>query len=120
MPAKPAATAVLTLRGEDGVPLHWSPCVKKKIEELNLRPTCDHPGYSPDLNPIGNAFAEADKKLGQRQLVDGDAKTKEEMIERFEDALCDLQEEGFFLTTAESMPQRCRDVISANGQCTRW
>ena len=50
---------------QDGVPLHWSPPAQKVLDEKGFHPTESHPGYSPDLNPIENAFGGAERELSK-------------------------------------------------------
>ena len=99
-------------------------CVSKcwesvKSQEKGFLPTEQHPGYSPDLNPIENAFAGAERELS-KLLANRPAKNVGETLKYFKKALKTVADSGEILKAAQSMPRRLKAVLDANGQATKY
>jgi hypothetical protein len=113
---------------QDNEKLHWAPDSLEKAKRSKIvffgdpdgtnkskRPSTE----SPDCNCIENLFSQA-----KTWMVDQERKkcseSQEEANRRFE-KFCFLKSTGpRVLDLVDSMPERMRDVISANGGPTRW
>ena len=69
---------------------------------------------SPDLNPIENVWRLLKYRIGKR-FPKTDAEVRQYLLEEWEKL--DLQD---FMKYIESMPERCKAVIAANGGHTKW
>ena len=80
--------------------------------------------YSPDLNPIENLFSNADNYLVKMHFGkgpgEGPAATWQVTWQRFLDACAHIAGMGEVKKMATSMPERCEDVIEADGGATKW
>ena len=94
-------------------------CQSVVRDAQTLLPTEQHPGYSPDLNPIENAFAGAERELS-KLLANRPAKNVGETLKYFKKALKTVADSGEILKAAQSMPRRLKAVLDANGQATKY
>ena len=78
-----------------------------------------HPHYSPDLNPIENAFGAADDAVAKQSAADA-PKTQKDATENFQAILGGLAASGFLGSLPRAMPERMKDVLDAHGGPTRW
>jgi transposase len=108
---------------QDNAPIHTAIKVKEWFEENGIR-TTDWPPYSPDLNPIENAW-HALKVLANKMFPDiinakgeteQDRKNVEEALSKAWDALPD----SLFESLIESMPRRIEACIEAKGWHTKY
>lgn len=73
------------------------------------------PSQSPDLNPIENLWSTLKLQLKKRQKK---PTGKDELWEQIQEEWANLKDD-LLKRLAESMPQRCQDVIAAHGGPTR-
>ena len=72
------------------------------------------PAHSPDLNPIENVWRLLKYRIGKR-FPKTDAEVRQYLLEEWEKL--DLED---FRKYIESMSERCKAVIAANGGHTKW
>lgn len=101
---------------QDGAPGHAAGDTIQELAERGIYPIF-WPAYSPDLNPIETVWNwmkdYIEDKWGDRQLSYNElrAAVKEAWDAITVELLNDL---------IDSMPERCRDVIDAQGGYTKW
>ena len=74
----------------------------------------DFPAYSPDMNPIENFWAILARIVEKKQCKDDEA-LGDAVIEAWNE-----MDSAVFKSLAHSMPTRCRAVIHARGQHTKY
>ena len=99
--------------------MHWAPAAitaaaKAKVDCFK----CDAV-YSPDTNYVENIFGIAEERLNKVQAKKR-AKTVKEHEARFEKVMKEIAEDGTLKKTMKTMPQRCKDIIAAEGGPTKW
>ena len=72
------------------------------------------PAHSPDLNPIKNVWRLLKYRI-EKRFPKTDAEVQQYLLEEWEKL--DLED---FRKYIESMPERCKAVIAANGGHTKW
>ena len=101
---------------QDDAPGHAAKATLEDLKERNV-PVITWPAFSPDLNPIETLWNRMkdwlacnypSKKATYDQL-------RKQVQEAWDTIGQDLLEE-----LVQSMPQRCQDVIDANGMHTKW
>ena len=91
----------------------------RKLKLLQVRLGEKFPPRSMDLNPIENLFGICAKELDDKNAKKRAASVTETKT-RFGGACEKAAEQGLITNMAKSMPERCRDVIEAEGGLTRW
>jgi len=76
----------------------------------------DWPAQSPDLNPIEHLWNEIDRRL--RQLPDN-ITSAEDLWNKIQ-LMWSQMDTDFCLKLIDTMPQRIKDVLKANGGYTKW
>jgi hypothetical protein len=108
---------------QDNAPIHTAKKVKRWFDENGIR-TTDWPPYSPDLNPIENAWWALKRKM-MEMFPDFSASSGsgEEDIKQLEECLkaaWDALDDDFFIALVESMPRRIQACIEAKGWHTKY
>ena len=107
----------------DNAPIHTANAVKKWFEEMDI-PFTDWPPYSPDLNPIENAWALLKKKvLEMHPELEHVTGKSEEDIQELERALIEAWEalpDSLFENLVKSMPKRVKACYRAKGWHTKY
>jgi len=99
----------------DSAPCHKSRVVTKYLEENNVK-VLDWPGNSPDLNPIENLWAILKKRLAKQ-----DCSSKTRLIEKtIQIWYHDEEIHRICKTLVDSMPNRIKYVLKANGSHTKY
>ena len=107
----------------DNASIHTAKIVKEWFEDRAIN-TTDWPPFSPDLNPIENAW-HAMKCLALKmfpEIMNGSGESEED-IQRVEQCLIaawDALPESLFNSLIESMLQRISDCIKADGWHTKY
>ena len=108
---------------QDNAPIHTANDVKEWFENHGIRLT-EWPPYSPDLNPIENAWWALKKKamemfpelMAMTGEKESDIKALEEALKQAWDALPN----SLFESLVESMPRRVQACIEADGWHTKY
>ena len=108
---------------QDNASIHTAKVVKEWFEDRDIN-TTDWPPYSPDLNPIENAW-HAMKCLALKMFPDimNGGGESEEDIRKVEECLIaawDALPSTLFDSLIESMPCRISECIKANGWHTKY
>lgn len=101
---------------QDNAPGHAAQFTQDEIRERAI-PTIFWPPFSPDLNPIETLWNKLKDWLGQK-YPDQNCSYDElrRRIQEAWDAIGEQELHQLILT----MPQRCQDVIDAQGGHTKW
>jgi hypothetical protein len=108
---------------QDNAPIHTARKVTEWFENHGVY-TTDWPPYSPDLNPIENAWWALKKKVMELfpELEFATGETEQD-IKNLEEALTkawDMLDDGLFESLVESMPRRIAACIKADGWHTKY
>ena len=98
---------------EDGASIHTAKFTKAYHAYYGAN-RMTWPAHSPDLNPIENVWRLLKYRIGKR-FPKTDAEVRQYLLEEWE--RLDLQD---YMKYIESMPERCKAVIAANGGHTKW
>ena len=98
---------------QDNDPKHKSTIVRTWLFNQGIQ-CIDFPPYSPDLNPIEHLWAELARRVEKRP-----AATMEELQDIVAEEWAATSPE-FLRTLAQSMPARCKAVIDAQGDHTKY
>jgi transposase len=108
---------------QDNAPIHSARKVKEWFEDNGI-PVMEWPPYSPDLNPIENAWSKIKDTI---YIVDPDLVNikgqSEDIKARFMRAIeraWELLGDGYFDQLIRSMDSRVNAVLEAKGWYTRW
>jgi hypothetical protein len=101
---------------QDNDPKHKSRLVQQWLTEQPFE-VMDWPAQSPDLNPIENLWALLKQKLFHFERV---PKSMHEHWERVVKVWYDDISKEMVRKYIETMPDRCRAVIKANGRWTKY
>lgn len=101
---------------QDNAPAHKAAVTKRLLTQMGVRYIL-WPAYSPDLNPIETVWDKMKDWLAEHypEQVVPQSELYDHVLEAWEAIGSDL-----FQKQLDSMPQRCRDVIAANGGHTKW
>ena len=99
---------------QDKAPCHTAKVVKKFFIDNNIN-IIDWPGNSPDINPIENLWASL-----KRQLQNENTSSVPHVIESLKKIWIKETTHETCLALAHSMPRRLQNVISANGEMTKY
>ena len=98
---------------EDGASIHTSR-MTTDYHAYNGIMRMPWPAHSPDLNPIENVWRLLKYRIGKR-FPKKDAEVRQYLLEEW-----DKLKLNDFKKYIESMPERCKAVIAANGGHTKW
>jgi transposase len=98
---------------QDNAPIHNAASTTEFLLENEVN-TMNWPPQSPDLNPIENLWGELNRVTKDRQPRD--LEQLEEIINKAWHEISDV----YITDLIESMHERCKAVIDANGMSTRW
>lgn len=100
---------------QDGAPCHKAAEVTKFLNTKKVR-ILDWAGNSPDCNPIENVWHVLKMELNKRYIT-----TRDQLIEAIKDVWynSDLIKKTIQNSIA-SMPERCKAVVRAKGQWTKY
>jgi transposase len=101
---------------QDNDPKHTSKKTEKWLKENNIQ-VLDWPPYSPDMNPIENAWYYLKSKLGQYERA---PTSINELWERVADVWYNQVTKEYCVKLIEGMPKRIEAVIKAKGGATKW
>ena len=107
---------------QDNASIHTAKKVKQWFEDAAI-PIVDWPPYSPDLNPIEQAWVHLKKKVLEMHPELEEMGTGENAIEALETALIeawDALPDSLFESLLESMEKRRDAVIAAKGWHTKY
>jgi transposase len=107
---------------QDNAPVHRAYIIRNLLQELGLN-TMEWPPYSPDLNPIENLWAIVKTIIFNdypelRNAPDNDS-TLSQLIQAAKEAWNSI-EPRVFQNLSNTMPNRVRAVIEANGWYTKY
>jgi transposase len=107
----------------DNAPIHSATKTKEWLDEWLIE-VSDWPPYSPDLNPIENAWAKLKERLHDfnpdlELTKGGEEKVRQVIFKGLEEAWDALGSE-YVRGLIESMPRRCAAVIEAKGWYTKY
>ena len=107
----------------DNAPIHTASIIENWFDENGI-PLVDWPPYSPDLNPIENAWAKLKERIymlySDLESFDG---TKEQLKEQFYKAIEEAWEklgDDYFDLLIRSMESRVNAVLEAKGWYTSY
>jgi len=100
---------------QDNASVHTAEVCKAYLKRREEFEILDWPSQSPDLNPIENLWSILKNQLKKRKT---NPKDKEELWAQLQEEWQKLQGD-LLARLADSMPQRCLDVIAAHGGPTR-
>jgi hypothetical protein len=98
---------------QDNDPKHTAGVNKRYLQNKNVN-VLDWPAQSPDLNPIENLWNELDRRLKRRAC-----NTENELFEVLKEGW-DALPQDYLQKLVDSMPNRCRAVILARGNGTKY
>ena len=98
---------------QDNAPQHKSVLVRTWLFNHGIQ-CLDFPPYSPDLNPIENLWADLARRVEQFQC-----ETMEELQDIVAEEWAKTPKE-YLRKLARSMPERCKAVIEAHGEHTKF
>ena len=101
---------------QDNDPKHTSRLARKWFEENGVE-VMDWPAYSPDLNPIENAWSYLKQQL---YAYDTEPKGITELWERVQHIWYNSITKEYCQKLIRTMPQRLKAVIKAKGGPTKW
>ena len=108
---------------QDNASIHTAQKVKEWFAQNNIT-TTDWPPYSPDLNPIENAWWELKKRVFEMfpevMALTGKSEEDRQRLESCLQAAWDTIPQEFFDALIESMPRRIEACIAANGWHTKY
>lgn len=106
----------------NNAPVHTAGAVQATLDELGVE-MMTWPPHSPDLNPIENLWALMKQKIYQLypelEHAPNTAASKEPLIEIAKEAWYML-EDRFLVRLSETMPNRVKAVIEADGWYTKY
>jgi DDE superfamily endonuclease/Helix-turn-helix domain len=100
---------------QDNASSHVAALTRKELEERNI-PIYDHPPFSPDLNPIENAWNWMKDYIGRHFP----AKMSYDQLRAAVKEAWEAIPEDFLRDLVYSMHDRCLAVIDANGMHTKY
>src|SRR5690348_5438420 len=100
---------------QDNAPCHTGGIVKQWFQDNKIK-TVRFPAYSPDLNPIENAWKVVSNNVYSEKTL---YESKEELFEAFSKAFYGLTSE-YCKNLVSSMPRRIQAVIQAKGGYTKY
>jgi transposase len=108
---------------QDNASIHTAKKVKAWFKKYGIT-TTDWPPYSPDLNPIENAWWELKKRVFQMfpevMACRGNSEEDRQRLESCLQAAWDTIPKEFFDALIESMPRRVAACIAADGWHTKY
>ena len=99
----------------DGAPCHTAKIIKSYLVSKGIE-CMPWPGNSPDLNPIENAWNFIKNKVYKNASNMSLETLRSTVTQVWEKKL----DKNYFAKLAASMPRRCREVIRAKGELTRY
>lgn len=107
---------------QDGASIHTSRAVRQWFQDMGI-PVADHPAVSPDLNPIEHIWWHLKAWVLKHHPELNNMGKSNEAQQALEEALIEAWEalpDSLFLACADSMPDRVKAVIQANGWHTKY
>lgn len=101
---------------QDNDPKHKSKKTTQWLADQQIK-VLDWPPFSPDMNPIENAWYYLKAKLGQYETA---PKSIHELWERVSDVWYNQVTKEYCTKLIEGMPKRIQAVIKAKGGATKW
>jgi hypothetical protein len=98
---------------QDNDPKHTAKVIKEWFNQYEI-PKMEWPAQSPDLNPIENLWSILDQRVKHRK-----PNTDEELFDVLKKGWEELPVD-LLTKLVDSMPHRCRAVIEAKGNATKY
>ncbi|KAG1035853.1 hypothetical protein G6F43_013162 [Rhizopus delemar] len=104
---------------QDNASIHCASAPSKWFQKNKVK-LLSWPAYSPDLNPIENAWAMLKKREQMTRPPPSVIETDQAFFDRVSKLWYDLATPGYCRNLIHSMPRRVRDVIQRKGRDTKY
>ena len=104
---------------QDNASIHCASAPSKWFQKNKIK-LLSWPAYSPDLNPIENAWAMLKKKEQMTRPPSSVVETDQAFFDRVSKLWYDLATPEYCRNLIHSMPRRVRDVIQRKGRDTKY
>ena len=107
---------------QDGEPCLWCDEPLKEFKDLGVELIDWHPSYSPDFNPIENAWSCLRKRLADTTPQGDEIEGREDFIRRLRSAVAwiNKNDRRTLVYLCRNQKERARDCLANEGHQTDW